>query len=226
MRARLLRASLFNSVQVLAAFTGIAGFGLAVAGDVSRAQRTALGLSTLAAVTVITVAALILRRRPLRPIRRDEMVRTGERLLEHGVNDAAVMFAGDMSWANEYSGAVAHAVKKGKRITVVYPEAKGEVAENNARVLRTAGAEVLAVRQDSRLRAMLVDYDDPAQALLYVVTRRRGTRATNIGHLPDSEEYEAKIYRWKEDSLLITTATKLFQALVPGQAPQVPSSED
>jgi hypothetical protein len=215
MRQWLVRVSLFGGIQGLAALVTLAGFALALAGDLSSTQRVLLGFATLLAVTLITVAALVLRRKPLQPVTREEMVATGERLLEHAVNHSVVLFAGDMSWAPEYRGAIAHAVNEGKTVVVLYPQQKETRARGNAEVLRNAGATVIAVSHDARLRAALIDHEDPAQALLYVVNKRRGTHATAIGRQPSTDEYEAKIYRWKEDALLINTATKLYQVLAP-----------
>lgn len=144
------------------------------------------------------------------------MVATGRRLLEQDVHDSAVLFAGDMSWAAEYQGVIHQAATRGKLVTVVYPRGKGEAARENAQLLEAAGARVVPVDHDTRLRAMLVDHESPDEALLYVVNRPRGTHATDISSQgSDHDEYEGKIYGWKQDRLLITTATKLYQVLAP-----------
>ncbi|MEX1142185.1 MAG: hypothetical protein WD399_08920 [Thermoleophilaceae bacterium] len=140
------------------------------------------------------------------------MVATGRRLLEHEICHSAVLFAGDMSWAQDYHVPIMSAVQRGKAVTVVYPEEKHSAAKENARVLEAAGATLVPTRQDTRLRAMLLDHERADEAMLYVVNKERDGQAVRLGSRPgDDPAYAGKIYRWKEDALLISTATKLYE---------------
>jgi hypothetical protein len=200
-----------SGLQLLATATGLIGFAITIAGDLSRTQRFVLGAVLLASVTTIAIVAVVVRQ-PLRPIARHKMVARGKRLLEEDVHKSVVWFAGDMSWAEEYVGAITQARSQGKSVTILYPREKGEAAERNAERLKDTGARLVPTEHDFRLRAMLTDHEWPDDALLYVVNRvRRNAAAIEGGD--EKAEYEGKIYAWKNDSVLISTATKLYELL-------------
>ncbi|HEX8054351.1 MAG TPA: hypothetical protein VF517_15285 [Thermoleophilaceae bacterium] len=225
------RLTWWSGLQLLAAITGIAGFVVTLVGDLSRTQRLTLGIITVCAVTAIALTALLTRRRPLLPVKREEMVAKGRSLLAHEIKYSAVLFAGDMSWAPEYCGPIADAVARGKQVTVIYPRDKtGAAISHNAAMLGEVGARVVPVITDTRLRAMLIDRENPDQALLFVVNPRRDMHVRDFGHSTTGDVYEGKVYAWKEDRVLIATATKLYEVLDPAGAssdssgsPQAPS---
>jgi hypothetical protein len=209
------RAAPYTILQVIAAILGIAGFFVSVTGDLSKGERMVVGIVAVVAVAVICITALLARQKPLQPITREEMEATGERLLAHDVHDSVVWFAGDLSWAPYYEQSIARAVNQGKSVTILYPENKREAAKDNAERLKKTNATIHCVPADTKLRAMLVDHDDPDNAILYVVNRVSGGHGPQINTQSADLSFEGKIYRWKHDSILIRTATKLYEVLAP-----------
>jgi hypothetical protein len=213
-RSRLRHLGPYPAIQIGGSLAGIVSLVVVLVGGLSGTQRFVLALSALLAVTAIAVAALLARRRPLEPMTWSEMIDTGCGLIEHYARDRAVLFADDLSWASEHRPQITKAVARGTAITVIFPARKRAVAEQDASMLRSVGAHVVAVAQDPPLRAVLIDPDDPPNALLYVVSPARGSDALRVGRSGARRaNFEGKVYRWKEDAVLIATAVKLYEAL-------------
>jgi hypothetical protein len=170
-----------------------------------------LGIGGAAAVIMSVVLA---RRARLSVVSRDAMIETGDRLIR-GAKNEVVMFAGDMSWAGNHEDAIRSATRRGKRVRVVFPQSGAERVQRNATILREAGAELVPLKQDTGLRATLVDPDDPTDALLYVATRRLrgGATAAHPGEPGTTAQYEyvAGIFGLTKDAMVVQVAVRLYR---------------
>lgn len=208
------RWQFWDVVQAVGAVASIVGLiGLLSA-------RPAIGIAlaslVLAGVFGVIVASVMSRGAPKR-VGRGAMIATGRRLIQN-VKQEAIMFGGDMSWAGDYEDAIRAAASRGKTVRVVYPRSNAHKVRHNEQILTDAGAELCPTPADSGLRALLVDPEDPKDALLYVVTRtlRRGAVPVELGeHGSESNyEYVAKVYDMNRDWVIIQAAKKVCSVLL------------
>ena len=200
-----------QAVGAVASIVGLIGWL-----SVRPAISVALALVVLAGVCAVIVASVMSRGAPKR-VGREAVIATGRRLIQQ-VKREAIMFGGDMSWTSDYEDAIRAATTRGKRVRVVYPQSSAQKVRHNEQILRDVGAELCPTPADSGLRALLVDPEDPKDALLYVVTRtlRRGAIPVEIGeHGSESNyEYVAKVYDMNREWVIIQAAKKVCSVLL------------
>lgn len=213
----MIRLRFWDVLQVVGALASIVGLiGLLRS---RPGLSIALSLLVVAGVIAVIIASILARHTP-QAIGRDAMIQTGRRLIK-GVKTEAVMFGGDMSWAADYEEAIRTVTNGGKRVRVLYPQHDAVRVHRNAQILLDAGAQLLATAVDSGLRALLLDPQDPKDALLYVATRtlRTGRVPVEVGDHGSEQTYKyvARVYTMDRDWVLIQAATKIRDVLTPAQ---------
>ena len=174
------QSKFWEFVQVIGALASII-CGLILLLSSQTGAGIAFVLVTMVGVFAVIVASIMARRGP-QVVGRNAMIHTGCRLIRN-IKKEAIMFGGDMSWASDYEEAIRSTASTGKRIRVLYPRSDANKVRRNEQILKNAGAELLPTPIDSGLRALLVDPEEPKDALLYVVTRtlRSGAVPVQVG---------------------------------------------
>ena len=211
------RSQFWDALQIIGALASIIALIAFL-----RAQPMlglALALTLVICVVAVIVASVMARRGPQRPVGRDAMIATGNRLIRN-VKKHGIMFGGDMSWASDYEEAIRSATGCGKRITVLYPVSTAQKVRRNEQILREAGAELFPTPIDSGLRALLVDPDDSKDALLYVVTRALRSKGVpvQVGEQGSERNYQylAKVYTMEQEWVIVQAARKIHEVLSTG----------
>lgn len=209
------RSQFWDALQIVGALASI--IALVAFLRTTPGLGAALALVIVAGIFAVVIASIMARRRPHRPVGRDAMIHTGRRLIRNTKREA-IMFGGDMSWANDYEEAIRSTTSSGKRIRILYPKSEAPQVRRNEQILREAGAELFPTPIDSGLRALLVDPEDSKDALLYVVSRtlRRGAVPVQVGEHGSESNYEylAKVYTMGEEWVIIQAARKIYEVLL------------
>ncbi len=207
------RVTLAGGIQTLGAVCSIAALVLVLSSSASI--RVAVAILLVLGILAMAGPSLYLRRSPP-DIGRDEMVATGNRLIQEAKSEV-ILFGGDMSWAQEREPAVRTAVARGKKVRVLFPASRGTVAANNAAVLQAAGAELIETPVDSGLRAILVDRQDPRDALLFIATRTARREAARVAEEVRSRDayyrYVGRVYSMRTDWALLQAVSKIYEVL-------------
>ncbi|MFQ5852546.1 MAG: hypothetical protein ACE5JU_18450 [Candidatus Binatia bacterium] len=202
----------WDVLQGLGAIASITGLLILREGTSPRMQIFFASLIVLGVCAVI-LSSIFIRYGPPARVGRDAMIDTGRRLIR-GAKKMVIMFAGDMSWANDYGEAIHTITSRGKKVQVLYPKSEARRVLQNGQILMEAGAELIATPIDSGLRGILIDAHDPRDALFYVTNRtlRAGAPPIEPGELGSTENYQyvAKVYGMERDWLLIQAATKIY----------------
>ena len=170
-------------------------------------------------MTIIVILTIIftgsVRQEPLKLVRvqRQALIDTGIRLIR-SAKHTVVMFGSDMSWASDYEEAIHFLTSQGKKVIVLYEINSAPIVLRNADILRKAGANLVSISSDSKIRGMLIDPYDHEDALLYTAYRKLKPSATVVKEGEKSSEqnydYYATIYN---DSLIIRAITRYYEVL-------------
>lgn len=203
-------------LQITATVSSIIGVVVLFVSDVAEAiQLTIVGMVVIA--ILLSILATIQRRQNVVVrVRRQALIDTGIRLMS-GAKRRIIMFGSDMSWATDYESVIRNVTSTGKEVIVLYTESDAPGVLRNASILRDAGAVLIPTSRDSRIRGMLIDPQEPADALLYVAYRRSKPNAAIVkeGEKSSSENfyYFARVYDMKNDWIVIRAITRYFEIL-------------
>ena len=205
----------WDFLQGAGALASIIGL-FALRGGISPTSRFLLALLLIVGVFGVIVSSILARHDRLVPVTRDAMVDTGKRLIRDA-KSVVILFGGDMSWARDYEDSIRSATSRGKTVRVLYPRSNAARVLQNSQILVDARAEPVSTPTDSGVRAILIDPQDHADALLYVANRtlRAGAPPVEAGERGSEESYQyvAKVYGMRRDSLLIGTVAKIYEVL-------------
>jgi hypothetical protein len=209
------RSHFWDTLQIVGALASIIAL-VAFLRD-QPSLGVALASVLILGVFAVITASIMARRGVQRPVGRDAMIHTGRRLIID-VKKEAIMFGGDMSWANDYEEAIRSATGRGKRVRVLYPRSDTPKVRRNEQILSDAGADLLPTPIDSGLRAILVDPEDSKDALLYVVSRTLRSGAVPVQEGEHGSEtnyrYLAKVYTMGGEWVIIHAAKKIYEVLL------------
>jgi len=133
--------------------------------------------SGLALVLVIVFIFLFVwlrrfARNPRAVINKEGLIRAARQHIESASNKV-VIFSNDLSWANDYADALRSRILASCEVIVLHKHSIVPRVTQNAKLLRDLGAKVIELDSDHRLRATLIDPDDPDTARLFVAHKRR-----------------------------------------------------
>lgn len=153
-------------------------------------------------VATVLVGWALRRRYRMQIATRKAIINTGVSLMR-GTKDKVVMFAGDMTWIDDYASTIRSITDQGKVVKVLHKNSDAFTVQRNADHLRELGAVCEAVRYESTLRGMFIDPNDFENGMLFVTDRRlrSGGQTVEVGEKSKDENYiyMAKIYNSIED---------------------------
>jgi hypothetical protein len=204
-----------EAVNLLGAIGSLVGVVVLIF-DLPVGWRVVLAAFVVIAILWLAYQVLPTLQPTLRPMGREAMVSTGQKLVREAKR-TAVLFGSDMSWATDYIGAIQDARRSSKDVVVVYPRSESAVVAENAGLLSDAGARMVATSADPGFRGVLVDPEDDRDAVVFVALRQRKKGALNVptGHQgsESSYEYVGKIYGLRRDWVLVKAICKIYEVM-------------
>lgn len=193
----------FNFVASLCSIAGIVA--LFFNGDRLNVELFAASIVFIS-IIIILLGRSIRRKYGMKEASRDALIDTGKNLIR-GTRNKVIMFAGDMTWLDDYSSVIREISAQGKRVEVIHRKSSAEIVKRNAEELKRLGALCTPMLYPTSLRGMFIDPDDSENGYLFVTDRRLRPNAqeVEIGEKSRAENYRyfAKIYYMSDDPRML-----------------------
>lgn len=174
------------------------------------------GLAVVIVVLIIIMLLILRRKGGKTEYGRQDLIRTGQDLIRR-TKSMAILFAGDMSWTDDYISPINEAFRNGKKIEIFYFDSGKEKVRINAERLSNAGATLIGLKNDPVLRATLIDPDDPDNSVLFLPKRTiKGDPKIIHNGEPGTDNdsaYLARIQKRDRDPWLFDTVIAFYKYL-------------
>lgn len=157
-------------------------------------------------IIIILLGRSIRQKYGMREASRGALIDTGINLIR-GTRNKVIMFAGDMTWLDDYSSVIREISAQGKTVEVIHRKSSAEIVRRNAEELERLGAKCAPMLYPTSLRGMFIDPNDSENGFLFVTDRRLrpNAQAVEIGEKSRGENYRyfAKLYYMSDDPRML-----------------------
>lgn len=216
-----------NRLNIIAGLSSL--FSLIIAALPSMVSKEYVTKSQSIAALILSLALFIffywLRRHERSPrsiIKKKDLVRVACQHIDSAANKV-VIFSNDLSWVNDYAESIRKKIDAQCKVVVLHKKSTDNRVIQNSNYLRGLGVEIIELDEDHRLRATLIDPDDPYTARLFIAhkTRRDGSasplKAGESGTDQDFH-YECAVYQNGADKVLTSALARLAMHGFPARA--------
>ena len=207
-----------RQINLIAGFASIVSLVLTAIPAIFSGTVSAYVQSLLAFICVLILILIYVWLRKYTPNRtstipKEQLVKVARQHIDSASNKI-VLFSNDLSWVSDYADSLRARIQANCEVVVLHRQSTIPRVKQNAQFLQQMGATVIELVEDHRIRATLIDPDDPDTARLFVAHKRRregSATAIESGQAGTDKDfdYECAVYQGGADKVLTRALARL-----------------